>query len=341
MQDLLAAIRQSACLLLFFAPLDALYSQQSTASWRDPSPHTVRFVTVDKGVRLEVLDWGGSGRPLVFLAGGGNTAHVFDDFAPKLNAQFHVYGVTRRGFGASGFSSSTKGVDQLRDDVLTVIEVLKLNQPVLVGHSIAGAELTSAAASRPDRVAGLIYLEAGYPYAYYDGDGPTMMAFQNVRGPRGPSPGASDLASFRSLQDWGERVNGFRIPEGELRQMWISTSDGRPSRPRDFPGSQMLMKIVSETKLRSEIPVPALAIFAIPHVPEKWVGESGDAGTRAAASAYFATLDGLTERQAEAFARGVASSRVVRLGGAHYIFLSNGANVLREMSGFLADLKGH
>ena len=53
------------------------------APWRDPSPHTVRFVTVDDGVRLEVLDWGGSGRPVVLLAGGGNTAHVFDDFAPN------------------------------------------------------------------------------------------------------------------------------------------------------------------------------------------------------------------------------------------------------------------
>jgi hypothetical protein len=26
----------------------------------DKSPHKVRFVTVDKHVRLEVLDWGGS-----------------------------------------------------------------------------------------------------------------------------------------------------------------------------------------------------------------------------------------------------------------------------------------
>lgn len=74
-----------------------LYSQRS-AVWKDPSPHIVRFVTVDKDVRLEVLDWGGSGRPIVLLAGGGNTAHVFDHFAPKLTTHYHVYGITRRGF---------------------------------------------------------------------------------------------------------------------------------------------------------------------------------------------------------------------------------------------------
>jgi len=53
-----------------------VYSQQP-AVWKDPSPHITRFVAVDKNVRLEVLDWGGSGRPLVLLAGGGDTAHVF------------------------------------------------------------------------------------------------------------------------------------------------------------------------------------------------------------------------------------------------------------------------
>jgi non-heme chloroperoxidase len=47
----------------------------------------MQFVTADntanKPVNLEVLDWGGSGRPLVLLAGLGNTAHIFDKFAPN------------------------------------------------------------------------------------------------------------------------------------------------------------------------------------------------------------------------------------------------------------------
>jgi pimeloyl-ACP methyl ester carboxylesterase len=59
------------------------------------------MVSVEKGVSLEVLDWGGTGRPLVLLTGLGDTAHVFDEFAPKLTASYHVYGITRRGRGAS------------------------------------------------------------------------------------------------------------------------------------------------------------------------------------------------------------------------------------------------
>jgi hypothetical protein len=65
------------------------------AGHRDESPHTFHFVTVDGNVKLEVLDWGGSGRALVLLAGLGDTAHVFDNFAPKLANTYHVYGITR------------------------------------------------------------------------------------------------------------------------------------------------------------------------------------------------------------------------------------------------------
>ena len=75
--------------------------------WRDSSPHQVRFVTVDGATRLEVLDWGGSGRPVLFV-GCYLTAHVYDDIAPTLTDQFHVYAVTRRGVGASDHPSRVR-----------------------------------------------------------------------------------------------------------------------------------------------------------------------------------------------------------------------------------------
>src|SRR5438445_9316492 len=188
--------------LLFVWLAVPLYSQQS-AAWRDPSPHRVRFVSVDKNVRLEVLDWGGSGRPLVLLAGGGDTAHVFDEFAPKLTTSFHVYGITRRGSGASGFSPEGYGADRLGDDVLAVLDSLKLSRPVLVGHSLGGEELSSLATRHPDRVAGLIYVEAGYPYAFDNVKLPTMKEFPDLKKttPQPPEPSESDpaLASFGAL----------------------------------------------------------------------------------------------------------------------------------------------
>ena len=134
----------------------------------DPSPHTVQLVTVDKDVRLEVLDWGGSGRNVVLLAGLGNTAHIFDNFAPKLRNHFHVYGITRRGFGQSSSPATGYDSQRLGDDVVAVLDALKISAPVLIGHSIGGEELSSVATHHPGRVAGLVYLDAGYSYAFYD-----------------------------------------------------------------------------------------------------------------------------------------------------------------------------
>lgn len=58
----------------------------------DDSPHRVQMVAVDKGVTLEVLDWGGTGRAVAFLPGGADTAHVFDQLAPELTGEGHIRG---------------------------------------------------------------------------------------------------------------------------------------------------------------------------------------------------------------------------------------------------------
>lgn len=92
-------------------------------------------------------------------------------------------------------------------------------------------------------------------------------------------------------------------------------------------------------KKYTDIPVPALVIFANPHGQGTWVDNSTDAKVRAAAKEYSAALLGLTNRQVKAFQDRVPTARVVELPGAHhYVFLSNEADVLREMRAFLTGL---
>jgi non-heme chloroperoxidase len=83
----------------------------------------------------------------------------------------------------------------------------------------------------------------------------------------------------------------------------------------------------------SQINVPILAIFAIPH---NFDGFKGDADAKAALiAADFAR----SSAQANAFERGLPSAHVVRLANAsHYVFKSNAADVVREMNDFLAKL---
>jgi hypothetical protein len=69
----------------------------------------VQFVTVEENVKLEVVDWGGTGRPLILLAGLGYNAHTYATFIAKLVPNYHVFSLTRRGFPPSSISRPVRG----------------------------------------------------------------------------------------------------------------------------------------------------------------------------------------------------------------------------------------
>jgi non-heme chloroperoxidase len=326
-------------LILLAFDLTSAHPQAPTSTWKDPSPHRIRFVPVANEVRLEVLDWGGIGKPLVLLAGGGDTAHVFDDFAPKLTVHNHVYGITRRGFGASGYADATHIGERLGEDVLAVIDVFKLDRPILVGHSVAGAEMSWMANAHPDQIAGLVYLEAGYSYAFDNGKGVPATEIMKLKAPEPPPPTAADLANFSAFQQYGERVNGFAFPEAELRAERQTKADGSVGDWRNPPGAALLMKLIADGPKYTDIPVPCLFIFANPHGLGTWVDSNTDVSVTSSARMYNDALAILTEKQKRAVEQGLASARVVTIHGAnHFAFLSNEADVLRYMSAFLTNL---
>lgn len=174
---------------------------QPDAAWSDPSPHEVRQVLVDSSVRLEVLDWGGSGPPLVLL-GCYLTAHAYDDIAPQLTNQFHVYGITRRGIGASDRPATGYSVQRSVDDVVEVLDALNAQRSLLVGASCAGQIQTLFASQHSDRLSGLVYLDgAGDPTT--PADDPPMPDFTRLpsrlrRGLRVTFPGAPCCCSHGS-----------------------------------------------------------------------------------------------------------------------------------------------
>jgi non-heme chloroperoxidase len=159
-----------------------------------------------------------------------------------------------------------------------------------------------------------VYLDAGYPYAFDNGKGPPMKEFQDTRNiaPQPPLPSESDLASFSALQQYCLRGLGYTYPEAELRQRYETTAQGRVGKEREFPGDAMMLEGM---KKYTDIPVPALAIFAIPHDQGKWVHDSTDPKVREAANAYSKAELALTTRQAKVFEDGVPTAHVVRLRG--------------------------
>ncbi len=313
---------------------------QEAPDWRDPSSHRVHFVTVDDNVRLEVLDWGGRGRPLVLLAGLGNTAHVYDDFALKLTTHYHVYGITRRGFGASSVPAAGYDADRLGDDVLAVLDSLKLTRPVLAGHSYAGSELSSIGSRRPDRVAALVYFDAVFPYSFDNGKGPSLEHLKEmntqleIAASRRPAPSSADLASFAAYQAYDKRDNGRIFPEAEYRMQWVATADGSVGKSRVPP--RVFRAILAGMKKFADIGAPALAFIADPQDLGPWFNTSEDPEVRR----VLALVQPSKESLAKAFEEGVPGARVVRMANVnHYVFLTKEGDVLLEMNAFIAALK--
>lgn len=83
----------------------------------------------------------------------------------------------------------------------------------------------------------------------------------------------------------------------------------------------------------TDIRGPVLAIYALPHDTGRPFKDDSE---RAAAEAGEEATVGA---QVKAFEKGVPSARVVRLPHAnHYVFISNEADVLREMQAFIGKL---
>jgi len=259
---------------------------------------------------------------------------VFDRFAPKLTGSYHVYGITRRGFGKSDKPVTGYSADRLGDDVLAVIASLSLEKPVLVGHSIAGEELSSVGSRHPDKVGGLIYLDAGYSYAYYDRAGGLLdTELADLKRRLDPFQGNSTY-DRKAIQEILQILPAFeRALRGRLAEIDVTPASMLPS-PTSPPILATALAVLAGEQKYTNLPVPVLAIFAVPH-------DLGPLqGVDSAKRAELEASDEMTAgAQAQAFEKGVPTARVVRLPHAnHAVYVSNEADILREMNSFLADL---
>lgn len=301
----------------------------------DKSPHQVFFIPVDRGVKLEVLDWGGVGRPLILLAGIGYDAHVWDTFAPRLTGHFHVYAITRRGFGASSApdpQGDNYSADRLGDDVLAVMAQMRIDHPILVGHAKAGQELSSIGSRFPGKVAGLVYLDAAYSYAFYDAKhGDLLLDAIDLRRKLDTylSGNVPDLAAYMAdlhaaLPKVDADVQDFQSEMALLPAM----------PPRTTVPPPILVAIEAGAEKFTDIKAPALAIFADPHNFGQLFADNPKAR-----QALMMNDFNRTSAQADAFQAGVPGSHVIRIPNAsHMIFQSNPEEVLREIEAFAAKL---
>ena len=322
--------------------------------WRDPAPHKAFGVTVAPGVLLHVLDFGGTGTPLVFLSGIGNNAHVFDDFGQRFTKGNRVVAITRRGFGES--SRPDTGYDQatLAADVISVLDSMGIRKAVLAGHSIGGYELTHIAAKYPERVMGLIYLDAGSDLVSADSIRRAHAAdLASLEGLPKPPPAVNppplDADSASPAAAWAYRVrNGLTDnTESAVRAAYFYEGFN----PYLANNSPVPPKMLAEIRRGGPTPfaavkAPALFIMAsadsIQHQPARvreWAESNPE--YRTALQRSLDVSSAITRAQREYIVRQLKGSRMVTIPGArHLIFFSHPDEVERLMKEFLGGLKG-
>lgn len=97
----------------------------------------------------------GSGPPLILLHGNGEDHHIFDEAVVILEREWTVYRLDSRGHGQSSRMEELH-YEELAGDVISLVQELRLESPVLYGFSDGGIVGILTALCAPKLLSGLI-----------------------------------------------------------------------------------------------------------------------------------------------------------------------------------------
>jgi pimeloyl-ACP methyl ester carboxylesterase len=308
----------------------------------DRSPHKSDFVQVN-GINLHYLDWGGKGDVLLFLAGMGCNAHIFDHLAPRFIDKFHVMAFTRRGHGESDHPETGYDIDTLTDDLRQLLDALGIEKVILAGHSMASVELSHFAALHPERVLKLIFLDAAYDRssASYK-DMVEKSPWKKLQPPGLDIDYYSPEDYFAAMKRaypsfkliWTEAMQEQSLHEITMapdRKIIDHMSDAISKAIND-----MLTSYVPED---SKINSPALAFYSfskgVNTISEEWMTDE----QKAELLNHVETRENLwTRENIERFQRNVPHAKIIEIPrGHHYCFIQQEELVYQEMRKFLLE----
>ena len=118
------------------------------------------YIEVD-GLRLHYLDWGNEdAQPMVLLHGLQDCARSWDVFAASARYSHRVLALDHRGHGDSDWAAADRY--RLRDyvaDLKGLVDRLRLQSVVLIGHSAGGRNAILYSIDHPDVVEALVVVD--------------------------------------------------------------------------------------------------------------------------------------------------------------------------------------
>ncbi|MGB5952369.1 MAG: alpha/beta hydrolase [Ornithinimicrobium sp.] len=135
---------------------------------------TVSVKSQEQQIDLEVVDTGGTGRPVVLIHGWPMSHESWSEQVPALErAGYRVIAYDRRGFGNSDKPADGYDYDTLADDLDGVLQDLDLTDVTLVGFSMGGGEVARYVARHgEDRLRSIVFASAVPPYMFHGDDNP-------------------------------------------------------------------------------------------------------------------------------------------------------------------------
>jgi pimeloyl-ACP methyl ester carboxylesterase len=298
-------------------------------------PPVSKFLIVN-GARLEYLDWGGNGPPLLFLAGGGSTAHIYEDLAPEFKSNHRCLALTRRGFGKSEQTADGYELDNLARDIFAFATRLGLRGLTLVGHSYGGTEAIRTAQLFPQLVLSVILLDTAYDTIPPEAPAAETKLFAAFTG----MSDAEHMSSLDADRAWEKRLLGdvwSNAAESDLRETVMIANDGsvKSRTPGRISGAINSERAKGKWHITS-IPVPALLIFAHNPWTDMMAGLDLDSEQIAEITKAWADLDAARRSQIEAFRRDSPQATIVEMDHTvHHCFIQRKERVIEEMQRFL------
>jgi N-formylmaleamate deformylase len=108
------------------------------------------------GVVLHYVRTGGDKPPVVLLHGLIANGACWTPLAQALEDNYDVIMPDARGHGKSGAPDQGYSYDNLAEDVVSLIDALELDKPVVLGHSMGGMTAAVVASRNPKRLRGVI-----------------------------------------------------------------------------------------------------------------------------------------------------------------------------------------
>jgi len=122
-----------------------------------------RRIPIGTGLRLHVTEWGAAdGWPVVILHGGAHDASHWAEVCRRLPPSLRCIVPDQRGHGASDRAADGDySCAAQTDDLVALLEALRVERCALVGHSMGGLNALRFAGTWPARVRALVLVDVG------------------------------------------------------------------------------------------------------------------------------------------------------------------------------------